>query len=217
MALYETLRRKDPLLPTRDRVAVLTATGRTRRGALLLALGVGDALARAMSSRTGRDCEVDAVGTRTHVFASGDYDMPRTDVGRYDAIAITIATTASGSAPVGWQHALRALLATVLPNIPAGTPIVVGVPVVRPDPGLHPVRAHLVDRRRYRFTNDVATILNTFGRGELVALPLTLDRAAGASGSPDLEPMAGALADRLAPRLLQAGHDAAARRWKLSA
>jgi hypothetical protein len=213
MALYETLRITPPLLAPTHRVAVLSTVGRARRGTALLDLGLGDALTRAMSSRTGRTCELAEVELHDGV------DGPSADAVGYDAIAITISVTDStGSAPpTGWQQALRALLEAVLPSIPPGTPIVVGVPVTRPAAASHTLRARLVERSRYRFTNEVATILNGFGRGELVALPLTGDRFGRALGPADTERVADALADRLAPRLLQAGHDAAARRLKLSA
>ena len=207
MALYETLRFTPPLIATTHRVAVLSTVGRVRRGASVRELGVADALARAMSSRTGRDCAIDEVDT--HALAL--------EPAGYDAVAITLSVTAAAAPPVGWQQNLRALLQVALPSIPAGTPIIVGVPVPHPAAPTHTLRARLAERRRYRFTNEVATILNVFGRGELVALPLPADRSAHAFGSPDRDRLAGALADRLAPRLLQAGHDAAARRLQLTA
>ena len=215
MALYATKRLTTPIPPTpllmpANRLVVVTTAGRARRGAPLLTLRIGDALARAISSRTGRACDVDEV----------DSNDRAVDPAEYDAVAITISVTDSTGAtpPAGWQHALCDALETLLPNVSPGTPILVGVPVIRPTAASPTLRARLAERRRYRFTTEVATILNSFGRGELVALPLMADRAARVPGSLGVrERLADALADRLAPRLLQAGHDAAARRLQLTA
>jgi len=203
------------MLTPAHRLVVVTTTGRARRGAPLLNLRVGDALARAISSRTGRACDVDEVGTNDRAADPAEYDAAE-----YDAVAITISVTDSTSAapPAGWQDAFHAALESLLPTIGPGTPILVGVPVIRPTSASHTLRARLAEHHRYRFTTEVATILNSFGRGELVALPLMADRSARVPGDLGVrERLADALADRLAPRLLQAWHDAAARRLQLSA
>ena len=199
-----------PLLTPAHRLVVVTTAGRARRGAPLLDLPLGDALARAISSRTGRACDVDEVGT-------GDRAV---DPAEYDAVAITITVTDSTSAapPAGWQQAFRAALEALVPTIEPSTPILVGVPVIRPTPVAHSLVTWLDERRQHRFTTEVATILNSFGRGELVALPLMAERSARVPGTLGVcERLADALADRLAPRLLQAWHDATARRLQLSA
>jgi hypothetical protein len=215
LALYATMRLTTPIpttpmLTLANRLVVVSTTGWARRGIPLLNLRIGDALARATSSRTGRACDVDEVDPNDRVIAQAEYD----------AVAIMISVTDSMSAaPLpGWQHAFRAALDAILPTIASGTPILVGVPVTRPTAASHTLRARLAERRRYRFTTEVATILNSYGRGELVALPLMAENSARVAGSPGVrERLADALADRLAPRLLQAGHDAAARRFQLTA
>jgi hypothetical protein len=210
LALYETLRPAIDSLPTSDRLAVLTAMPLGSRGIAPLDLGIVETLPRAISSRTGRTCEVDEFDGAPRVV----------NIAAYDGIAITIPVSdAPRPTPLaGWQEALRSTLEALLLDLPVGAPILVAVPLVRSGSAPHTLRARIDERHHSRFTSEVAGILSDVGRGELFVLPVELDstiRTITTLGAPDR--VAGAIADRLAPRLLQARHNSLARQMRLSA
>jgi hypothetical protein len=209
MAPHETLRPAVTPLPTSDRLVVLTVVPRGGRGVAPHHSRIAAELRAAISTRTGRSYEVDHV----------DATHPVANLADYDGVAITVAVSdAPRPTPFsGWQGALQATLESLLPNLRADAPIVVGVPIVLSGAAPHTLRARLAERRRDRVMTEVAIILNGFGRGEFLALPVTsgLQTFGATPGSHDR--LAAPIADRLAPRLLQARHNTLSRQTQLSA
>jgi len=118
-----------------DRILIFGAGPACGWGVSTHELALPGAVARAVSVRTRRGCDVDVTADSTMTVADAPDYLTDRRLSRYDAVVVVLGVNdALGlTAPSVWRENLRHLLTLLLDGCPAGTEIVVA--------GIHPIRS----------------------------------------------------------------------------
>ncbi len=197
--------------PDPDRVLIIGGLAVRGLGVASYQLGLAGRLARALSARTGRGADVEAMGFGHLDTARAADELRHVDLGRFDAIVVQAGGWELLSLrPIrAWADDIRRVLAAVAEGAPIGTPVIIlgsipvemGAPSVRRIFSQHARRMNAVTIAacaRSRVATFVPLVTVTMPqRSSAANTPVTVDYARWAE---DIAPALASALSEAAPR-----------------
>ena len=157
-----------------DRIMIFGAGPASGWGVSTHELALPGAVARAVSVRTRRGCDIDLTANTTMTVDGAPLYLADRALSRYDSIIVILGVNDALqlTTPAAWREGMRRLLALLLDGCPAGTTIVVvGIHPIRSIPSFDSWRANRAQRLARQLNSETIRLCAEDPRTVFVDLP----------------------------------------------